>query len=50
MTNDTIRFTLRITKELKVRLDESSKRLGVSLNSLVIQILWEWAERNRKRE
>lgn len=48
MTKETKRFTLRLTGELKERLDESRKRKGVSLNALVVQILWDWAERQGK--
>lgn len=49
MTKDAERFTLRLTGELKELLDENRKRMGVSLNALVVQILWEWTE-SRKRE
>ena len=45
MTKKAARFTLRLTGELKELLDESRKRMGVSLNALVVQILWDWAER-----
>lgn len=48
MTKETGRFTLRLTGELKEQLDESRKRMGVSLNALVVQILWEWVERQGK--
>lgn len=42
MTKETERFTLRLTKELKEKLDERRKYMGVSLNALVVQILWNW--------
>lgn len=45
MTNESERFTLRLTSKLKNHLDENRKRMGVSLNALVVQILWGWAER-----
>lgn len=45
MTTETARFTLRLSGELKERLDESRKHLGVSLNALVVQILWDWVEK-----
>ena len=48
MTKEAGRFTLRLTGELKEQLDESRKRMGVSLNALVVQILWEWVERQGK--
>ncbi len=44
MTNDTTRFTLRLPSELKERLMERSEKMGISLNSLVIQMLWQWLE------
>lgn len=47
MTKEAERFTLRLTAELKERLDENRKRMGVSLNALVVQILWEWARHNQ---
>lgn len=50
MTKEAKRFTLRLTGELKEQLDESRKRMGISLNSLVVQILWDWAERQGKKE
>ena len=48
MTKGAERFTLRLTGELKEQLDESRKHMGVSLNALVVQILWDWAERQGK--
>ena len=35
MTNDVEKFTLRIPKELKVKLENQKKQMGVSLNSSV---------------
>lgn len=46
MTLKTERFTLRITKELKCQLEKKGKQMGVSLNALVAQILWDWAKQN----
>lgn len=48
MTKETERFTLRLTGELKGQLDENRKRMGISLNALVVQILWDWAERQSR--
>ena len=42
MTNDAVRFTLRITKAIKQQLNNRSQQMGISVNSLVIQILWDW--------
>ncbi|MBU5627746.1 hypothetical protein KQI82_12580 [Oscillibacter sp. MSJ-2] len=50
MTNETERFTLRITKELKHQLETTRKRMGVSLNALVLQILWDWAKENQGKD
>lgn len=49
MTKEAERFTLRLTRELKEQLDKSRKRIGVSLNALVVQILWEWVEKQHER-
>ena len=35
------RFTLRIPSELFKLLQEEAKRTGVSINALILQILWE---------
>lgn len=48
MTKEAERFTLRLTKELKAKLEESRHHMGISLNALVVQILWDWAERQSK--
>lgn len=45
MSNETERFTLRMPTELKKCLERRSAELGVSVNALVLQVLWEWAER-----
>lgn len=44
MTEEAMRFTLRIKPDLKERLEKCSKNMGVSLNALVVQILWNWVE------
>lgn len=48
MTKEAERFTLRLTGELKEQLDGSRKRMGVSLNALVVQILWEWVNERQQ--
>lgn len=46
MTNDTReRFTFRIPAELLKRLKCEAEKKGVSINALILQILWEWVER-----
>ena len=49
MTKETERFTLRLTEELKGQLDEIRKRMGISLNALVVQILWDWTEKQKEK-
>lgn len=44
MTKEISRFTLRINKNLKEQLEKTGYRMGISLNSLVVQILWDWVE------
>lgn len=48
MTKEAEWFTLHLTGELKEQLDENRKRMGVSLNALVVQILGDWVERQGK--
>lgn len=38
---------LRIPKELKDKLEMRSKKLGISLNALIVQTLWNWLEEVR---
>lgn len=49
MTKETERFTLRLTGKLKNQLDKNRKNIGISLNALVVQILWEWVERQERK-
>lgn len=52
MSNEYDRFTLRIPKELRHQLETYRKNSKVcgSLNSLVIRILWNWANETQKDE
>lgn len=50
MTSDSARFTLRLTGELKRRLEKTGRDMGISLNALVVQILWDWAKNNLNEE
>jgi hypothetical protein len=51
MTNDNrIRFTFRIPGALMDALRESAKDHGVSLNALILQVLWEWVEAHERKE
>ena len=44
--DDRERFTLRIPSELLLKLKNKADRQGVSVNSLILKILWDWAEKN----
>ncbi len=51
MTKDTRgRFTFRIPEQLLTHLKEEANKIGVSLNALILQILWEWYEREEGRK
>lgn len=39
------KILLRAPQELKDRLKMESARIGVSLNALILQILWEWVKK-----
>lgn len=41
MQKQDIRFTLRLVHELDTRLGIESQRLGISKNSLIVNILWD---------
>lgn len=42
-----MQILIRGTQEMKDILKQESRRIGVSLNALIIQILWEWIERKK---
>lgn len=41
------RFTFRIPDELFKQLKENADKLGVSVNALILQILWDWEKENK---
>lgn len=43
MTNT--RITLRLPEKLKEQLDKLAKEMGVSINALIVQILWQHFEK-----
>ena len=45
-----IATTLRAPETLLARLKQSAKEQGHTLNALILQILWEWAERQTKEK
>lgn len=46
MTKDErVRFTLRLPKNLIEDLRKEASEQGFSINALILNILWEWAEK-----
>lgn len=41
------KILIRAPRELKAVLKNESTRVGVSLNALILQILWTWVEEQR---
>ena len=39
------RFTLRLPKELFLYVQDEADRTGVSINALILNVLWEWLEK-----
>lgn len=39
------RFTFRMPKQLIELIKEKAHQQGVSLNALILQILWDWAKK-----
>ena len=47
MTKDKrVRFTLRLPNNLIEDLKNQANRQGISINALILNILWEWVEKN----
>lgn len=46
MTKKTARFTFRLPKPLLEKLKKEAETKGVSLNSLILEILWQWIKEN----
>lgn len=44
-SDERARYTFRMPQDLMEKLKNESKQQGVSLNALILQILWEWIER-----
>lgn len=41
---------IRSTRELKEILKIRSKKMGITMNALILQILWEWLKKESKNE
>lgn len=51
MTKDArTRFTFRLPEELYETLKDKAAVKGVSVNAIILQILWEWLEHNAAGE
>lgn len=46
MTDDRVRYTFRVPTKLMGHIKDEAERMGVSLNALILQILWNWAKEN----
>lgn len=44
-----MQILIRTTEELKTILQKEAKRIGITLNALILQILWEWVKREGQR-
>ena len=44
------RFTLRLVKELDALLSEKAERLGYTKNALIVQVLWDYVEKQDEKE
>ena len=40
-----MQILIRTTVELKAILQKEAKRIGITLNALILQILWDWAKK-----
>lgn len=42
-----MQILIRGTPEMKHILQEEAKRIGITLNALILQILWNWIKENK---
>ena len=42
-----MQILIRGTAEMKQILQEEAKRIGITLNALILQILWNWIKENK---
>ncbi len=45
VTTQKVRTGLRLPYDLNIKLISEAKRVGISKNALILQILWEWLEK-----
>lgn len=51
MTKDArARYTLRLPQDLFELVGKEASSRGVPMNALILQILWEWSERQAKKQ
>ncbi len=43
--DERVRFTFRVPDKLAEKLRKESERLGVTVNALILQILWDWEKK-----
>ena len=48
MTEERKRYTFRLPKGLYLKLEQEAKKQGISINALMLKILWDWSERKNK--
>ena len=41
-----MQILIRTTEELKEILQKEAKRIGLTMNALILQILWDWVKKN----
>ena len=47
-TDNRERFTFRVPAKLMEKVREQSDELGVSVNAFILQVLWDWAMREKE--
>jgi predicted HicB family RNase H-like nuclease len=40
------RYTLRLVKELADLVEAEAKKKGVSVNAVIVDVLWKWKQKN----
>ncbi len=42
-----MQILIRAPREIKTFLQSEAKRIGITLNALILQILWEWVKKRK---